>query len=172
MLLRQCEAFRLFINANPVATEALTDAKTEFAYSASILVLSDREGPQHVANLRHTASHFWPVEAVPTAFDHGRINSFRRVIQSFLSGFRPSWICGIRYFKNMKRVGSKPVFYSFIGRNQDLVVRELARRNKFHIVCNWLGIPGLTHFGAITCLPCSYQMSKHCANVSRHSQFF
>ena len=58
VLLRQCEAFRLFINANPAATEALTDAKDGSAYSASIRFIRSRRASNMSRNLRHTASHF------------------------------------------------------------------------------------------------------------------
>ena len=57
--------------------------------------------------------------------------------------FRPAWLRASISFKRSRRIErSKPVLYSFIGRAQDTVVCELAKRQNFHVVCNWLGIPG------------------------------
>jgi hypothetical protein len=145
VLIRTGEALRKLLETNPQVSGVFSDAEDgKGIYEVRPSFYPVAKTIKHVAIfMGYTVCFIKPFAAVPPAMKLGKRNSFSTVITSFLGRYRPVWVrARFNYNKNRKNIYSKPVLYSFIGRAQDVIVSELANRQKFNVVCNWLGIPG------------------------------
>ncbi len=69
--------------------------------------------------------------------------SLARLCKSFVGGFRLDWLASrLKMFAARFRKDTRPVFYVFIGRGTELLVRELADSGKFRLCVNRIGIEG------------------------------
>ena len=143
------EAFRLFLNEHPQATHVFSDARDGRAlFETNAKFFPIAQVIEHVATHSKLEIKFLePIGAVPSAYRVGVRYHFSILIKSFFGQFRPDWIrAHLNFRKNRKTHSLIPIIYIFIGRAQEFIVRELVERSNFHVVCNWIGIPGADSF--------------------------
>lgn len=149
LLIKLGEGLRKTVEHHPQATHIYSDARNGQAlFKTKPEYFPVADVVRHVSeSLGKRAVFMEPASALPFAFELGGRNHFSKIIKSFFGQFRPSWIKARQAFsRNQKLSPSKPVIYFFVGRAQELIARELAKRNLLRVVSNQNDIPGVDAF--------------------------